>query len=72
MNLALGKPTQSFRGGNFGTQRRQARGTAQGGAPSHHIPSLPFAAGPGKHIRQNTMAADSIISVNSGTAVELM
>ena len=72
MNLALGKPTQSFRDRNLGTQRKPARGTAGGGAPSHHIPTLPFAGGPGKHLRQNTMAADSIISVNSGTAVELM
>ena len=74
MNLALGKPTQSFRDRGPGGSRKPARATAGhgGGPPSHHIPSVPFAGGKGQHVRTNTMAADSIISVNSGTAVELL
>ena len=66
MNLALGKPTQSFRSSMQGAAGALFAGSAVGGQA---IPML-FSNSTNKHARQNTMNHDSIISVNSGPAME--
>lgn len=66
MNLALGKPTQSFRSSMQGAPGALFAGSAAG----NHAPPMMFSNSTNKHARQSTMNHDSIISVNSGPGAD--